>query len=768
MKATKNILTAFFKTVLLLLLIAFQSCNTYRDMTSGVEADLYSGNFQSASANLDMNKFLQKDRNRLLYLMEKGKIEHLLGNYESSNNYLEQAYIMIDDRIRTNVGQAISSKFTNPMAEPYKGEDFEKVTIHYYKALNYFHLGMPNEALVEAKRINIKLYELNEKYSENKNKYSEDAFSQILQGILYESTGDINNAFIAYRNAEEIYSKNDGSYFGVPLPEQLKSDLLRTSKAVGFMEEHNNYRTKFNIAPDPVPAKPKQAPAKGKKGKKSQKAQAKPEPAHEPEKPKEPEITGEAIVFWENGLGPAKDQIIITASGGSGIFYGTYMDGDVMEEIIIPIPIGSDIGSINAIAIPKYTARESYYSKAAIMVGDKEQDFQLAQDFYPIAKQCLKDRMLREVIGIVTRFAVKKAASEGAGAIGKELFGDLGGELVKLGADAAGAATEKADTRNWQSLPSTIAYSRVPLKEGENKFLIKKYGPMGIDTDTLTIPYKRGLQIVNYFDLGRTQSTYHDIQVVKPENGIVSNGAGKQKGPMLNLAAAGATSTPATLTQTSYKAADGVTAQEVVNKYISAVGGNEKLQSVETIYQKTTSKTTVEGNVISTEMISKMNSRNDCSIQSYTDGKLSMTITVNDHEGYMVMDGNRTKLDKATIKTIKNNRTFYQNYTSPLSSSDLKLNGITKINGEDVYMVSFTENINNVAMVNYYSLQSGLLVACKASAQNFTTTSYFLDYRDVNGLKIPFKSVSDSNGTKSETITTSLLFNEGVTDADFK
>src|SRR5690606_21157720 len=116
-----------------------------------------------------------------------------------------------------------------------------------------------------------------------------------------------------------------------------------------------------------------------------------------------------------NGLGPAKDQIIITASGGSGIFYGTYMDGDVMEEIIIPIPIGSDIGSINAIAIPKYTARESYYSKAAIMVGDKEQDFQLAQDFYPIAKQCLKDRMLREVIGIVTRFAVKKAASEGAG-----------------------------------------------------------------------------------------------------------------------------------------------------------------------------------------------------------------------------------------------------------------------------------------------------------------------------------------------------------------
>src|SRR5690606_98056 len=215
MKATRNIITALIKTALLLLLIVFQSCNTYRDMNSGLENDLYSGNFATASANLDQNKFLQKDRNRLLYLMEKGKLEHLLGNYETSNTYLEQAYIMIDDRIRTNAGQAISAKFTNPMAEPYKGEDFEKVTIHYYKALNYFLLGQPAEALVEAKRINIKLLELNDRYASNKNKYSEDAFSQILQVIIYESTGDINNAFIAYRNAEEIYTRNGGNYFGV-------------------------------------------------------------------------------------------------------------------------------------------------------------------------------------------------------------------------------------------------------------------------------------------------------------------------------------------------------------------------------------------------------------------------------------------------------------------------------------------------------------------------------------------------------------------------
>jgi hypothetical protein len=36
----------------------------------------------------------------------------------------------------------------------------------------------------------------------------------------------------------------------------------------------------------------------------------------------------------------------------------------------------------------------------------------------------------------------------------------------------ANAATEKADTRNWQTLPSQIHYSRIPLTEGANEIRI--------------------------------------------------------------------------------------------------------------------------------------------------------------------------------------------------------------------------------------------------------------------------------------------------------
>ncbi|MXN90199.1 hypothetical protein GR160_03085 [Flavobacterium sp. Sd200] len=484
MKATKRTVAALMAAPVFLL-FALQSCSTYNLKTADIENQLVTGQFTEASKSIDANKFLNKKRNRLLYLLEKGKMEHLAGNYTESNRLFEQAYILIDDQIKTNAGQTVAAKFTNPMAEPYKGEDFEKVTIHYYMALNYFFLGQPNEALVEAKRINIKLLQLNEKYKENKNKYTRDAFSQILQGILYEGTGDINNAFIAYRNAEEIYSGSNGSYFGVAMPEQLKKDLLRTARQLGFTEEYNAYLKKYNIkAPNSTPVAP----------------------------------TGEAIIFWENGLAPAKDQIVATVSGAGHFFYATYMDEGEVFDILLPIPLGTNVGTINAIAIPKYRTRPSFYNKAALIVNGQEQFFETSQDFNSIARRCLKDRMLRETVDLVVRFAAKKGGSALLAAIAKETLGDTGEDLVRLGADAAGALTEKADTRNWQSLPSTIGYTRVPLQQGiENKFVIKKYGPNGIvDNDTISIPYGRGLQIINYFDLGRTQVIPNQNTTSKP------------------------------------------------------------------------------------------------------------------------------------------------------------------------------------------------------------------------------------------------------------
>ena len=146
--------TLYRSCLALVVCITFTSCGTYNDISTGTESNLLSSNFKAASASLENNKLLQKKKNRLLYLLEKGKVEHVNKNFALSNKLFEEAYYLVEDRGSLTASK-IGAAFTNAQAIPYAAEDFEKTAIHYYKALNFFQLGELDNALVEAKRINI-------------------------------------------------------------------------------------------------------------------------------------------------------------------------------------------------------------------------------------------------------------------------------------------------------------------------------------------------------------------------------------------------------------------------------------------------------------------------------------------------------------------------------------------------------------------------------------------------------------------------------------
>ena len=85
----------------------------------------------------------------------------------------------------------------------------------------------------------------------------------------------------------------------------------------------------------------------------------------------------------------------------------------------------------------------------------------------------LKQRYLKEISLTLSRLAVKKAAESVVR--GKDLGSKKNKEILE---GIAGAFqvynifSEKADTRNWQSLPAFISYARFPLAPGTNKLSI--------------------------------------------------------------------------------------------------------------------------------------------------------------------------------------------------------------------------------------------------------------------------------------------------------
>ncbi|MBS2100459.1 COG3014 family protein [Carboxylicivirga linearis] len=431
------------RRILLLLTIStfLTSCLTYYEKNIQLQNMIAAGNFDSADKLLQNDKKGSEGKNRMLYFCNRGVVSFMNGEYEQSIDYFNQADYYVED-YKSNLGNEALALITNPGIKPYRPEDFESVMVHYYKALNFIYLNNYEGALVECRRVDILLQQFNEKYKKGKNKYTRDAFAHTLMGLVYEASGNTNDAFIAYRNALEIYEEDYLPMFGVQPPQQLKEDLLRTAYELGFGTELHFYEDKFGMKYEP----------------------------NEDE-------NGYLIFFWMNGFGPVKAEWSIN-------FVNTgYNDGWITltnDEygLSFPIYIGkySDEQknsfknlSVLRVAFPKYVERKPLFHNAHISANGETYPLELSENINAIAFQCLQDRMLREIGAGIARLAAKKAMEAAVRSENENL-----GAVLSI----INAATEQADTRNWQALPYSISYCRVPLSEGTHQVSLKTSGQM--------------------------------------------------------------------------------------------------------------------------------------------------------------------------------------------------------------------------------------------------------------------------------------------------
>ena len=223
----------FLRLVCVPLVCIFIGCATYGSKTEQARLMFSQGKYDDALKKLDKTR---TSRSRLLYLMERGVVLHYAGRYEESNQSFEEAEILAEDLYTKSISREAGALLTSDNILYYEGEKFERALIHYYRAINYIYLKLPDDALVECRKVSFLLQEYRDESEGKSTAYSDDAFMQYLAGMLFEWQGEINDAFISYRKAEEAYEKYKQEY-GVLQPPSLKNDLLRTSKALGFMEE---------------------------------------------------------------------------------------------------------------------------------------------------------------------------------------------------------------------------------------------------------------------------------------------------------------------------------------------------------------------------------------------------------------------------------------------------------------------------------------------------------------------------------------------------
>ncbi len=458
-----NAYPAIWKRGFVLILIGLSSsCASYYHTQYNFNQEFENGNLEKALASLQSNSSESKGKREFLYNVNNGLVLSLLGRYEESNEYFEKAFIYGED-YRINYLNEAASYLTNPNFTDYRGEDHEHLILLYYKAINYLKLGKSEEALVECRRLNIRLQQLSDRYS-SENRYKEDAFIHTLMGIIYQSDKDFNNAFIAYRNALEIYKNEYNHLFNVEAPHQLKLDLLKTAWLSGMHEEFQEYKEEFQMQ-DYV-----YTPTDG----------------------------GELVFFWHNGLSPIKAEwgVNFVVSRQNNIAYFSN------EELGISFPFSLDnydekdknsLANIDIfrVAFPRYVERSIYFKNATIFYEGKKFSLELMEDINRIAFKILQERMTLEFSKALIRVAMKKVTEYEVRKSDKTL-----GSLIGL----INAITEKADTRNWQTLPHSIYYCRVPLQEGTNSVRLSLQNDKASSTDyEFTYTAKKGVTLFHTF-----------------------------------------------------------------------------------------------------------------------------------------------------------------------------------------------------------------------------------------------------------------------------
>lgn len=457
----------YMKTLLyILIFFAFASCRTYYDVVQDYHQNLDAQNFKAAEKNLLHSRFLKKKRNQILLYLELGKTLHLQQDYDSSNYYFNQADLLMDEK--SQLKDASVSVLVNEAVTRYKGEDIERVMIHYYKALNYLYQNQPDEALVEAKRINLRLNELSDKTIFEGRKYKADAFAHILMGLIYERQNNYNDAFIAYRNALELYTKKDSTEFlGSGIPHQLIIDLINTADKTGFYNERDEYCRRFNLNFNEIK-----------------------------------DTTRSSLIFiWENGLAPIKqeeDIFLFLVKGAGGVLSFADKSGLINIPVILPDDKKNDANKLSdlnmiRVSFPKYIDVPIYFNQMKIECSQHTYTPELTENVAYIARLNLRERFLKEMTYTVSRIVLRKIA-EAQLKKENEIAGTLFG--------AAGLFVEKADTRNWQSLPSEILYTRIPLNNENNLLKINIQSSIAASKqDTLTVKPNNSLQFINYITL---------------------------------------------------------------------------------------------------------------------------------------------------------------------------------------------------------------------------------------------------------------------------
>lgn len=212
---------------------------------------------------------------------------------------------------------------------------------------------------------------------------------------------------------------------------------------------------------------------------------------------------------------------------------------------------------------------------------------------------------------------------------------------------------------------------------------------------------------------------------------------------------------------------EGLTAQTVIDTYITAIGGKDKAAAVKTVHY--VADVTIEGVPIPLKADIKMMVPNMESMEMTAEGMgVLMKQKFDGTTGYQEQQGMRKDLTAEELAESKLKYSIFPElYNDP---ANVSLESVTSIDGHDVYKIKVSKDKKD--SFRYYDSVTGLLTRMEsteeAQGQTITTVVDYGNYSTVEGLQFPFSQSIKAGPQVINLNVKSVKVNDGVTAADFK
>ena len=387
------------------------------------------------------NKYENKDR--VLFYLDMGIALHNAGKYEESNKYLSRAEIAIEENFTKSISKLAASMVLNDNVLDYPGEDYEDIFTNILMALNYIHLNNLEDAMVEVRKIDVKLSKLATKY-----KRMADELSKSKQKIKF-TPGKTDLRCSALGSYMSMLSYNHLGKL-----DDARIDRNRILKAT---------RANIRVFLDEV-LRPSQAD----------------------------KVPVYAICFA--GKSPVKNLLELSLDLNPDLKLGRIIiPGERNPGLFFPYEGDEDLTL--KFSVPTITNRESRIKRVRLVVdGISRGEMHFLEDFSNVARKTfeVKKPIIYLRAGVRT-FLKAVAGGKVSGEIDKKTEDKkLLGSILKFVVDRVHEYSESADLRCWRTMPGNAHVGRIDLSPGIYDITLEYINYRG---DVIDMEIKRGVEV---------------------------------------------------------------------------------------------------------------------------------------------------------------------------------------------------------------------------------------------------------------------------------